>query len=103
MKIKIFYNVIMSSKYIKKLEFNQYQKSVKTPFIYYADLECITEKINGCKSNPESLSITKESKHILSGFSMPTLSSLTSMDCMKKFCEFLRENPMKIINFKIKK
>ena len=54
MKIKIFYNLIMSSKYIKKLEFNQYQKSVKTPFIYYADLECITEKINGCKSNPES-------------------------------------------------
>ena len=44
----------MSSKYIKKLEFNQYQKSVKTPFICYADLECITEKINGCKSNPES-------------------------------------------------
>ena len=24
-------------------------------------------------------------------------------DCMKKFCEFLRELPMKIINFKKKK
>ena len=34
---------------------------------------------------------------------MPTLSSLRSMDCMKKFCEFLRENQMKIINFKNKK
>ena len=28
----------------KILEFNQYQKSDKTPFIIYRDLECIIEK-----------------------------------------------------------
>ena len=32
----------------KILEFNQYQKSNKAPFVIYADLECIIEKIDGC-------------------------------------------------------
>ena len=35
------------------LEFNQYQKPDKAPFIIYADLECIIEKTDGCKNNPE--------------------------------------------------
>ena len=37
----------------KVLEFNQYQKSDKAPFITYADVECIIEKIDGCKYNCE--------------------------------------------------
>ena len=36
------------------LEFNQYQKSDKAPFIIYADLECLMEKIDKRKNNPES-------------------------------------------------
>ena len=36
----------MSSEDTKILEFNQYQKSDKAPFIIYADLECYIEKIN---------------------------------------------------------
>ena len=47
-----FYNVIMRSEDIKILEFDQYQKSHKALFIIYADIECITEKTNGCKKNP---------------------------------------------------
>ena len=35
------------------LEFNQYGKSDKAPFIAVADLECVTEKIDGCKNNPQ--------------------------------------------------
>ena len=35
-------------------EFNKYQKSDKAPFIIYADLECIIEKIDECKNNPEN-------------------------------------------------
>ena len=38
----------MPSEGTKILEFNQYQKSDKGPFITYADLECIIEKIDGC-------------------------------------------------------
>ena len=65
----------MSSENTKIFEFNQYQKSDKAPFIIYAYLECLIEKTDGCKSNPENSSTTKVSKHIPSGFSMSTISS----------------------------
>ena len=52
-KNKEFCDVIMSSEENKILEFNQYQKSDKAPFIIYADLEFIIEKIEGCKNNPK--------------------------------------------------
>ena len=69
----------MPSEDKKKLEFNQYQKSDKAPFVIYADLECIIEKIDGCKNNPENSSTTKGSKYIPSGFLMSTISSFKSM------------------------
>ena len=43
----------MSSENAEILEFDQHQKSDKGPFIIYADLERIIEKIDGCKNNPE--------------------------------------------------
>ena len=49
----------MPSEDTKILEFNQYQNSDKSPFIIYADLECITEKIDGCKNNHENSSTAK--------------------------------------------
>ena len=70
----------MPSENTKMLEFNQYQKSDKAPFIIYAGLECIIEKIDGCKNNPENSSTTKVSEHIPSTFSMSTISSFTSID-----------------------
>ena len=86
----------------KILEFNQYEKSDKAPFIIYADLECRIQKIDGCNHNPESSSTAKVSEHILSGFSMYKISSFRSIEnkhnvsrgkyCMKKFCESLREH-----------
>ena len=85
----------------------------KAQFIICADLECITEKIDECKNNPENSSTTKVSEYIPSGFSISTISPFRSIenkhdvyrgkDCMKKFCEFLRKHAMKIINFKKKK
>ena len=44
-------NVILPSRDIKVLKFNQYQKFDKPPFIIYVDLEYIIEKIDGCKNN----------------------------------------------------
>ena len=44
----------MPSEETKILEFNQYQKSDKVPFITYENLECIIEKIDGCRNNPEN-------------------------------------------------
>ena len=58
----------MLSEDTKILEFNQYQKSHKTPFVIYADLECLIEKTDGCKNNTENSSTTKVGKHISSDF-----------------------------------
>ena len=103
----------MPSEDTKILEFSQYQKSDKAPLIIYADLECIIEKISGCKSNLENSSTTKVSEHIPSSFSISTISSFRSIenkhdvyrgkDCMKKICQSLREHAMKIISFIMKK
>ena len=95
----------MPSEDTKILEFNQNQKSDKAPFLIYADLQSIIEQINGCKNNPENSSATKGSELILSRFSMSTISSFRNIeikhdvykgkDCMKKFCEFLRQHAIK--------
>ena len=110
---KNFCNVNMPSDDTRILEFNLYQKYDKGSFIIYADLQCIIEKIDGCKNNLESSSTTKVNKHIPTDFSMSTISLFRSIknkqniyrgkDCMKNFCEFLRQHAMKIINFKKKK
>ena len=81
----------------KILEFNQYPKFDKAPFIVYANLECIIEKIDRCKNSPEN-----SSEHIPSGFSMSTKSFFKSIenkhdlyrgkDCMKKVLKFWRKN-----------
>ena len=106
-------NAIMPSEGSKILELNQYQKSDKALFIIFVDLECIIEWINGYNNNPKNLLTTKFIKHIPLGFSMPTIYSFISIenkldvyrdkDCMKKFCQFLSEHAMKIIDFKKKK
>ena len=70
-----FRNVIRSSEDTCISEFNKNQKSDKAPFIIYADLECIIEKIDGCKNNPENWSSTEVSEDIPSGF----LVSITSL------------------------
>ena len=69
----------MPSEYTKILEFDQFQKSDKAPLIIYADLECIIEKIDKCKNNPENSSTTTVSKHIPSGFSMSTILKFRSI------------------------
>ena len=67
-------------------------------------------KIDECKNNPENSLATKGSKHIPSCSSISTISSFKSIenkhdvyrrkDCMKKFCESLREHEIKIFKFK---
>ena len=47
-------NIAMHSEATKLLQFNQNQKSGKAPFVIYADLEYLIEKIDGRKTNPEN-------------------------------------------------
>ena len=104
----------MPSEDSKLLEFNWYQESDTAPFVIYADLEYIIEKIDGYKNNPENSSTVKVNEHFPSAFLMLTISSFRSIenrhhdvyrgkDCMKNLCEPLREHTMKIITFKKKK
>ena len=68
---KDFYNVGMPSKSTKILEINQYQKSDKTPFLIYADLECLIEKIDGCKNSPKSsftINVCEHTMYTISSF-----------------------------------
>ena len=47
----------------KILKYNQEEKSMNVPFIIYADLECLLEKMNTCHNNPDESSATKINKH----------------------------------------
>ena len=103
---KDFCNVVLSSENTKKL-FNQYQKSDKELSAINAELQGLIEKMYGCKSNPANSTTTNVREHVPSSFSMATISPFKSIknkhdvyrgkDCMKKFCESLREHAMKII------
>ena len=77
---KDFCKLIMPSEDIKILKLNQYQKSGNALFIIYTDRQWIIEKIDECKNIPESFSTLKVSEHILSAFSMSTISSFKSIE-----------------------
>ena len=72
---------------------------------FYADLEYLVEKTDGRKNSPENSSTSKIGKHIPSGFWMFTISLFKSIenkhdthrgkDCIKKFCESLRDQAKK--------
>ena len=35
------------------IKYNHWEKSIKLPFIVYADLECLLEKMSTCYNTPE--------------------------------------------------
>ena len=90
------------------IKYNQGEKSLELPFIIYADLECLLEKIDTCYNNPEKSSTTKINRHTPSGYSIFThcsfdksknkLNYYRGEDCMKRFCKDLKEHAIKIIN-----
>ena len=45
---------------------------MRTPFVIYADLESLLEKMNTCYNNPEKPSTTKANKHTPSSYSLLT-------------------------------
>ena len=85
----------------------------KLPFVIYADLECLLEKMSTCINNPNESSTTKINKHTPSGCSIFThcsfdksknkLNYYRGKDCMKKFSKDLREHASKIIDYEKKK
>ena len=94
------------------IKYNQGEKSLKLPFVIYADLECILKKIDTYQNNPDLSSTAKINQHIPSGYSIYTscsfdksynnLSHYRGEDCMKRFCKDLKDHAIKIIDFKKK-
>ena len=104
--------VEMPTKDYNVIKYNHGEKSIKLPFVVYADLECLLEKMSTCSNNPEESSTTKINKHTPSGYSIfshcsfdkskSKLNYYRGEDCMKKFCKDLREHATKIINYEKK-
>ena len=94
------------------IKYNHGEKSIKTPFTIYADLEYLLEKIDTWENNPNKSHTTEINKHIPSGYSIFTHCSFDESknklnyyrgdDCMEKFCKDLREHSTKIINYEKK-
>ena len=80
----------------KILKYIPGEKSLKVPFIIYADLECLLQKINTCQNNPDKSYTEKKATHRPSGYSLVTCCSFDKSknerkhyrgeDCMKMFC-----------------
>ena len=95
------------------IKYNHGEKSMKIPFIIYADLECLLEKMSTCINNLNESSTTKINKHTPSGYSIFTscsfdesknkLNHYRGKDCMKKFCKDLKEHATRIINHEKRK
>ena len=106
-------HVEMPTKNNNIIKYNHGEKSMKLPFVIYADLECLLEEMSTCQNNSNKSSTTKINKHTPSGYSLFTNCSLDESknklnyyrgdDCMKKFCKDLREHATKIINYEKKK
>ena len=96
----------------KILKYNTREKSLKVPFVIYADLECFLEKINSRQNDPEKSSKEKKAERTPSGYSWITCCSFDASKteqsyyrgkyCMEMFCKDLRGQAMKIINYEKK-
>ena len=102
----------MSNENNKILKYNQGEKSMKVPFIIYADLESLL-KNEHLSNNPKNSSRTKINKHTSSVYSLFTHCSFDTRknkldyyrgeNCMKNFCLDLKEHATKIIDYEKKK
>ena len=99
----------MPSEGNKILKYNHGEKSLKAPFMIYADLECLLEKMHSCQNNPEK----SYTEHTPSGYSLFASCSFDAAKkkldcyrgkcCMEKFCIGLREHAMTIVSYEKKR
>ena len=96
----------------KILKYNHGEKSMRTHFVIYSDLECLLEKMSTGHNNPEKSSTTEVNKHTRTGYSLFThcsfhatknkLDCYRDKNCVENFCLDLREHVTKIINYEKK-
>ena len=93
----------------KILNYISREKSLKVPFTIYANLECLLRKINTCSNNPDKSYAEKKATHRPSGVtccsfhkSKNECNYYRGKDCMKMFCNDLKDQALKIINYRKK-
>ena len=74
----------------KILKYNHGEKSMKVPFIIYADLDSLLEKISTCQNILEKSLTTKINKHNPSGYSMFTQCLFDSTKIRTVWKSFVR-------------
>ena len=89
----------------KILKYNPGEKSLKTPYAVYIDLECILKKVQSSQNNPEKTYTEKKAIHEPSGWSMSIICSFDKKenkfnycrrkDCIEKLCKKIKEMQMK--------
>ena len=90
----------MHTEFNKTLKNNYGEKSLKTPFVIYADLECLLLKQQSCQNNPNESYTERKAIHEPCGYSLDLVCSFDSKenkhsfyrgrDCIKRFCNELK-------------
>ena len=93
----------------KIMKYNHGEKSLKVPFIIFADLECLLKKEQFYQNNPETSYAEKKAEHEPSGYSLSLICSFDATknrhyfywgkDCVENFCKKLIELGTEIINY----
>ena len=97
----------------KILKYNHGEKSLKTLFLIYADLECLLSKQKSCQNNPNESYTERKAIHEPFRYSLDLVCSFDSKedknsfyrgdDCIKKFCSELKELVTKLVNYEQKR
>ena len=99
----------MPTKSNKILKYNYGEKSLRVPFVIYADLECLLLKQQSCQNNPNKSYIERNATHEPSGCSINLVGSFDyeqneesfyrRKDCIKRFCRKLKELCLRVVNY----
>ena len=97
----------------EKIKYLPGEKSLKAPFIVYADLECLLEKVQYCQNNPKTSYTERKPKHKPSGYAWSLICSFDDTKnisyfyrrkyCIEKFCKDLKELGKKELTLQRKK
>ena len=100
-------DVEMPAQFNKTLKYNYSEKSLKTPFVIYPDLECLL-----CQNNPNESYTERKVIHEPCDYALNLVCSFDSKqnkysfyrrkDYIKRFCSDLKELGTKIINYEQK-
>ena len=102
----------MPTKKNNTLKYTEGTKSLKIPYVIYADLECLLLKQQSCQNNPNKSYTERKAIHEPCGYSLDLVSSFDlkenrhsfyrGKDCIKTFCKESKKICIKIVNYEQK-